>query len=57
MFFIGGMTFTEVAAMRFLNQQSDGRDFLLATTKMINGDSFLDSMIEDIERKPEVSPM
>jgi hypothetical protein len=52
-FFIGGMTYTEVAAMRFLNQQSDGRDFLLATTKMINGDSFLDFLVEDIERKPE----
>ncbi len=57
MFFIGGMTFTEVAAMRFLNQQSDGRDFLLATTKMINGDSFLDSLIEDVERKPETLSM
>jgi len=54
-FFIGGMTYTEVAAMRFLNQQSDGRDFLLATTKMINGDSFLESLIEDIERKPDLA--
>eukprot|EP01112_Ceratiomyxa_fruticulosa_P014948 TRINITY_DN4340_c0_g6_i1.p1 TRINITY_DN4340_c0_g6~~TRINITY_DN4340_c0_g6_i1.p1 ORF type:complete len:617 (-),score=127.38 TRINITY_DN4340_c0_g6_i1:93-1943(-) len=54
-FFIGGCTFTEIAALRFLSeqQQTDGipRDFIIATTKLINGDTLIDSLVEQVELK------
>ncbi|KAJ3651189.1 hypothetical protein Zmor_017242 [Zophobas morio] len=46
-FFIGGCTFAEISALRFLSQQEDSNvEFLIATTKLINGTSFLESIIE-----------
>ncbi|XP_066144491.1 vacuolar protein sorting-associated protein 33A [Euwallacea fornicatus] len=46
-FFIGGCTFAEISALRFLSQQEDSNvEFVIATTKLINGDSFLKSIIE-----------
>jgi len=43
-FFIGGCTYTEVAALRFLSQKEESTfDFIIATTKMINGNSFIKS--------------
>jgi len=49
-FFLGGVTFTEISALRFLGQHSDPRrDFIIATTKLINGDSFLTGLMENLE--------
>jgi len=49
-FFVGGITFTEIAALRFLSQQdAPNRDYVIATTKLISGDSIVDSLIERIE--------
>jgi hypothetical protein len=46
-FFLGGCTYTEVSAIRFLAQQDEGiRDYLVATTQMINGNTLLESMIQ-----------
>lgn len=46
-FFLGGCTFAEVSALRFLSQQEDtNAEFVVATTKLINKNSFLDSFIE-----------
>ncbi|KAI8882398.1 Sec1-like protein [Backusella circina FSU 941] len=45
-FFLGGCTHTEVSAIRFLAQHDEGRDYLVATTQMINGNTFLSSMIQ-----------
>ena len=40
--FIGGVTFAEIAALRFLgSQQHVNCDFVVATTKLINGTSLL----------------
>jgi hypothetical protein len=36
-FFLGGCTFTEVAALRWMSKQTKGRKFLIATTGIING--------------------
>lgn len=38
-FFLGGCTFTEIAALRWMSRQTKGRKFLIATTGMINGTS------------------
>ncbi|KAH8238151.1 hypothetical protein KR032_000133 [Drosophila birchii] len=44
--FVGGCTFAEVAALRFLAAQEDNNvEFLIATTKIINKHSFLDSLM------------
>ncbi|XP_044738294.1 vacuolar protein sorting-associated protein 33A [Chrysoperla carnea] len=43
-FYIGGCTFAEISALRFLTQQDDTNyEFLIATTKLINGNSFINS--------------
>lgn len=53
-FFIGGITFAELSAIRYLNEKyarmtedgRPGRVYLVATTKLINGHTFLESLIE-----------
>ncbi|XP_046670558.1 vacuolar protein sorting-associated protein 33A isoform X1 [Homalodisca vitripennis] len=46
-FFLGGCTFAEISALRFLSQQPDSNvEFLIATTKLINGNSFIESLME-----------
>jgi len=44
-FFIGGITFTEIAAIRYLNQLDENTDYLIATTKLINGDTLLSTLL------------
>ena len=36
-FFLGGCTFAEIAALRWMSRQTKGRRFLIATTGIING--------------------
>ncbi|RKO88216.1 Sec1-like protein, partial [Blyttiomyces helicus] len=49
--FLGGCTYTEVSALRFLSQQQEGqREYIVLTTQMINGTTLLDSMTEKVER-------
>ncbi|KAJ2742854.1 Vacuolar protein-sorting-associated protein 33 [Coemansia sp. BCRC 34301] len=43
--FLGGCTFTEIAALRLLSQQH-GHQYIAATTQIINGNSFLDSLMQ-----------
>ncbi|XP_034140432.1 vacuolar protein sorting-associated protein 33A isoform X2 [Drosophila guanche] len=44
--FVGGCTFAEIAALRFLaNQEDNNVEFLIATTKIINKNTFLDSLL------------
>jgi hypothetical protein len=46
-FFVGGCTFAEISALRFLSQQDENNvEFVIATTKIINKNSFLSSIIE-----------
>ncbi|KAK9880635.1 hypothetical protein WA026_011875 [Henosepilachna vigintioctopunctata] len=46
-FFIGGCTFAEVSALRFLSQMEDSNvEFVIGTTKLINGTTFLNSIID-----------
>lgn len=48
-FFVGGCTFAEISALRFLAQQEENNvEFVIATTKLINKNSFLDCFIENI---------
>lgn len=44
-FFIGGCTFAEISALRFLTQQEEiNCEFFIGTTKIINGRTFIKSM-------------
>lgn len=46
--FIGGVTFAEIAALRWLSNRSDvNADFLVCTTKLVSGNSLLSSCIHD----------
>ena len=44
-FFLGGVTFAEIAALRFLGKVK-GVKFIIATTAVINGDSLIESIAE-----------
>jgi len=43
-FFLGGCTYTEIAALRWAGGQTQGRKFLIATTGMVNGGSMIESI-------------
>lgn len=43
-FFLGGCTYTEIAALRWAGCQTQGRKFLIATTGMVNGGSMIESI-------------
>ncbi|XP_004276742.1 vacuolar protein sorting-associated protein 33A isoform X1 [Orcinus orca] len=46
-FFLGGVTFAEIAALRFLSQLEDGgTEYVIATTKLINGASWIELLME-----------
>eukprot|EP01132_Coremiostelium_polycephalum_P003640 gene3640-4532_t len=46
--FIGGVTFSEISALRFLGRKTNRR-FIVLTTKIIKGDSLIDSLIEKFD--------
>lgn len=48
-YFIGGCTFSEISALRFLSQQEENNcDFLIATTNICNGNTFMQSFMTSI---------
>ncbi|KAF9360746.1 hypothetical protein BGX34_007526 [Mortierella sp. NVP85] len=48
-FFLGGCTFTEVSATRFLASQEGGqRDFVICTTQILNGSTLMDSLVQKV---------
>jgi len=52
-YFLGGCTYSEIAALRFLAQQENApTDYIIATTKIINGKILIDSLTEKIVAAP-----
>lgn len=46
-FFLGGCTFAEISALRFLAKQEENNvEFLIITTKLVNKHTFLDNFID-----------
>ncbi|KAF9531871.1 ATP binding protein [Crepidotus variabilis] len=43
-FFLGGCTYTEIAALRWVGRQNKGRNFLIATTGIINGSNIMEGI-------------
>jgi hypothetical protein len=49
LFFVGGVTFAEVAAIRYLNKRPEADcEFVIATTGMVNSKTFLSNLGENI---------
>ena len=45
-YYIGGVTFGEISALRFLSQTEDSAaNFLVATTRLSNGNKLMESML------------
>jgi hypothetical protein len=53
-FFVGGVTFAEISALRFLSSRMDGRDIIVGATSIINGNTFLESLYEEFG--PQYAP-
>jgi len=53
-YFVGGVTFAEISLLRWLSRQEGGLygDFVIATTKLINGNSFIKSVMENMTPPP-----
>ncbi|KAG9313971.1 Sec1-like protein [Chiua virens] len=51
-FFLGGCTYTEIAALRWVSRQHKGRKFLIATTGIVSGTSLIKSIANDRKREP-----
>ena len=48
-YFVGGVTFMEISALRWLARRKGSKyNIVVATTKMISGKSFMESIVEDI---------
>uniref|UniRef100_A0AAQ5ZZT2 VPS33A core subunit of CORVET and HOPS complexes n=1 Tax=Amphiprion ocellaris TaxID=80972 RepID=A0AAQ5ZZT2_AMPOC len=46
-FFLGGVTYAEIAALRFLSQMEDsGMEYIIATTKLVNGTTWIKSLMD-----------
>jgi hypothetical protein len=52
-YLIGGMTFAEVAALRFWAKRARVR-LLMATSQMINGNSFVEQLVTHVQTQCEV---
>lgn len=48
-FFIGGVTFPEISALRFLSQKYENKSIIVATTNIINSNSFMEEIFEKFE--------
>lgn len=47
-FFIGGCTYHEISALRSISQQEESNvEFVILTTKLINGNTFIESLVEE----------
>uniref|UniRef100_A0A914VNX1 Vacuolar protein sorting-associated protein 33A n=1 Tax=Plectus sambesii TaxID=2011161 RepID=A0A914VNX1_9BILA len=46
-FFIGGVTYAEISALRFLSSKDENYEFLIASTHILNGDSMLTSLNDE----------
>ncbi|KIJ22178.1 hypothetical protein PAXINDRAFT_95594 [Paxillus involutus ATCC 200175] len=51
-FFLGGCTYTEIAALRWVSRQNRGRKFLIATTGIVSGASLMKSIASDGKSGP-----
>ena len=57
-FFVGGVTYAEIATIRYLNKKFDGElTYVIATTHIINSKNFISSISDNIENELERSSL
>lgn len=44
--FLGGVTYAEISALRFMGEKDPNRQYVVATTKLLNGGTLLESLVE-----------
>lgn len=44
--FVGGCTYAEISAVRFLSKHTEAREYVVATTSILNGRSLIDSLTQ-----------
>jgi len=54
-YFLGGVTYAEIAALRLLGKQQ-GYKFVIAATSIINGNTLLENVLEDVKKLREGMP-
>jgi hypothetical protein len=47
--FLGGVTYAEISALRFMGENDPNRQYVVATTKITNGATMLETMVEQTE--------
>lgn len=53
-YFLGGVTMSEISALRHLSERENhGREYLVATTKLVSGNTLLESVYEQVENELE----
>ena len=54
-FYIGGVTMAEVAALRWLSaREGTGMKYIIATTSVITGNSFLQTLYDKLETETPI---
>lgn len=56
-YFIGGITYGEIAAIRFLNKIFEDKKFIIATTQIINGDVCMEMMRGQINNRLNINTL
>ena len=51
--FIGGVTMAEIAALRFLSERNEDREFIVLTTHNTNGSLMMEDLVETLENRLE----
>eukprot|EP01125_Pyxidicula_operculata_P001470 TRINITY_DN11349_c0_g1_i1.p1 TRINITY_DN11349_c0_g1~~TRINITY_DN11349_c0_g1_i1.p1 ORF type:complete len:649 (-),score=140.94 TRINITY_DN11349_c0_g1_i1:30-1976(-) len=54
-FFVGGCTYTEISALRFLKHKNPDLDFIIGTTRLLNGNTLIESLIEKFGKEDILS--
>jgi len=48
-YFVGGITYAEIAAIRFLNKLFENKEFVIATTSIINSSKILRQLTPEVD--------
>jgi hypothetical protein len=56
-YYIGGITYGEIAAIRFLNKLFKDKKFIIATTQIINGETCIEMLRGNHDTKLDLSHM
>ena len=56
-YFLGGVTYAEISAIRFLSEKDPNTDYVIATTHLVNGDTLLAEVVKRVQNSLNVASM